>query len=208
MRGADVAALAGAYAVGSVPCSWLVARALRGVDLRDVDTGTVSGTGVYRVAGLGPLVLAGLLDVGKGALAVALARRIAGAQTAGHLLAPGAAVAGHNWSMALGGAGGRGIGPAIGALTDGAPEGSALLVAGICAGKAAGESAIGALASYLALPVVLHRRRGRVGLLRGGAVLVPMFAKRLAGNARPGGGSQVYLWRFLYDRDSREAIPA
>jgi glycerol-3-phosphate acyltransferase PlsY len=51
--------LASAYLAGSVPFSGLAARLVAGVDLRDHGTGTVSGTGLYEVAGFVPLALAG-----------------------------------------------------------------------------------------------------------------------------------------------------
>ncbi|MGA7271454.1 MAG: glycerol-3-phosphate acyltransferase, partial [Acidimicrobiia bacterium] len=63
-----VVVMALSYLVGSIPFSGLVARLLRGVDLRDYGTGTVSGTGLYRVAGFGPLVVGGVLDVAKGSV--------------------------------------------------------------------------------------------------------------------------------------------
>lgn len=40
-----------AFAAGSIPFSNLAARRARGVDLRRVGTGTVSGSALYRVAG-------------------------------------------------------------------------------------------------------------------------------------------------------------
>ena len=101
------------FLIGSVPIANLVAHFTRGVDLREVGTGTVSGTSLYRVAGFLPLAAAGILDIGKGAvgpLAAGTDRPVLAA------LAGGAAVIGHNWSPFLRGAGGRGISPAIGAL--------------------------------------------------------------------------------------------
>src|SRR5436190_710092 len=69
--------------------------------------------------------------------------------------ASGAAVAGHNWSPFLGGAGGRGITAAIGAMGATAPAGSAVLLGGMTLGRIGGETAIGSLAADLLLvPVV------------------------------------------------------
>ena len=50
-----------AYVLGSVPFSGILARLLEGIDLRTVGTGTVSGTGLFRVAGLGPKATAEVL---------------------------------------------------------------------------------------------------------------------------------------------------
>jgi hypothetical protein len=58
----------------------------------------------------------------------------------------------------------------------------------------------------MGLVPLLAATQGRRGALAGIAVLVPLLAKRLAGNARPSPGSrpaQVYLARLLYDRDQR-----
>ena len=67
--------VASSYLAGAVPFSNLTARRTRGVDLRDVGNGTVSGTALYQVAGFGPLALGGVLDVAKGAVGPLLAGR-------------------------------------------------------------------------------------------------------------------------------------
>src|SRR2546429_2211037 len=55
------------FAVGAIPFSYVAGRRARGVDLRRVGTGTVSGTSLYRVAGFGPLAAAGGPLVAQGA---------------------------------------------------------------------------------------------------------------------------------------------
>ncbi len=67
--------LAAAFVCGSVPFSNIAARLVRGVDLRDVGTGTVSGTALHEVAGFGPLAVAGVLEVAKGSVGPLLAGR-------------------------------------------------------------------------------------------------------------------------------------
>ncbi len=190
-----------AYLAGSVPFSNLAARVLRGVDLRTVGTGTVSGTGLYRVAGFGPLAVAGSLDVAKGAVGPLLAGRDRPALAA---LAGAAAVAGHDWSPFLGFAGGRGISPALGALAVNAPAGVVVLGLGLAGGKLGRRTSVGCFLAYLALVPVLARVHGRRGALAGAAVLVPIVAKRLAGNAPPPRGPERrrVLWnRLVHDQD-------
>ncbi len=188
------------FGVGAVPFSNLGARWFAGVDLRSVGTGTVSGSGLYDVAGKGPLVLVGLLELGKGALGPVLAGRDHPWAAA---LAGGAAVTGHNWSPLLRGAGGRGISPAMGALMPYAPVGTLTLLAGLAAGKWAGETALGCLLSDAALVPVAVRAHGHKGGMAAGAVLVPMLLKRVLGNGAPARQHpKVYLWRLLFDRDS------
>src|SRR3954452_5357757 len=112
--------IAASYLAGAIPFSNLMAKRRRGVDLRTVGPGTVSGTSLYEVAGFGALAVAGICDIAKGAVGPALAGRDRpGLQAA----VCAAAVAGHNWSPFLSGAGGRGISPAIGALAAAGPGG-------------------------------------------------------------------------------------
>jgi glycerol-3-phosphate acyltransferase PlsY len=187
-----------AYLAGATPFSNLAARLLRRVDLRDVGTGTVSGTSLYRVAGFAPLAAAGVLEVAKGAVGPALAGRTRPGLAA---LAGGAGVAGHNWSVFLSGAGGRGLSPALGALLVQEPVGAGLLLTGMVVGRLAGETAVGCLVAYAALVPVLAARRGRVGALMGTAILVPMLTKRVLGN-RPAPDGAAYLARLVVDRDA------
>src|SRR2546423_4428071 len=115
--------LSAAYVSGAIPFSNLMATRRRGVDLRDVGSGTVSGTSLYQVAGFGALAVAGICDIAKGAVGPALAGRDRPVLQAA---ACGVAVVGHNWSPFLGGAGGRGVSPAVGALRAAAPVRSGL----------------------------------------------------------------------------------
>src|SRR2546423_12023595 len=64
-----------AFVVGAVPWSNVMARRKAGVDLRSVGSGTVSGTGLFEVAGFAPLAIAGVADVLKGAVGPVLAGR-------------------------------------------------------------------------------------------------------------------------------------
>ena len=201
----SVLAIAAGFATGSIPFSNLVARRVAGVDLRSVGTGTVSGTSLYRQSGFGPLVVGGVADVAKGSVGplVAGPDRPATAAVAGAM-----AVVGHNWSPWLSGAGGRGISPAMGALLVRNEPGAGILLSGLAFGRIFGETALGSLASFVALVPVLARTRGRSGTLAGSAILVPLLAKRLFGNRPPEQrGASVLLWRLLYDRDTRAPEP-
>lgn len=194
-----------AFLAGSVPFSQLGARRLRQVDLRDVGSGTVSGTALFEVAGFAPLAVFGVLEVAKGAVGPWLA----GDRPLLAAVAGGAAVVGHNWSPWLRGAGGRGLSPAIGALLPRHAAGSAVLLAGMALGRLMGETAVGSLAADALLVPVLGRTAGREGRAAALLVVVPMLAKRLVGNRRPGGGDdRVWLWRLLFDRDTRTKVRA
>jgi len=201
--------LVGAYLIGSIPFSYLTSRIASGADLRRVGSGTVSGTGVGAESGFWPMAVAGLLDIGKGAAAVipmAVDRPLLGAVGAG------AAVAGHNWSIILGGAGGRGISTAGGALAVLAWPGTVVLALGLAIGRLCRQTGLGSFIAQAALPGVLAVTDGGVGAVLGGAVLVPMWLKRVLGNGPPQERrARVYLSRLLFDNDEgwrRRITPA
>jgi len=194
--------LAASFFVGSIPFSNITARLVRGVDLRTIGSGTVSGAALHEVAGFGPLAIAGILDVAKGALGPVLAGRDRPALAAA---AAGAAVTGHNWSPFLRGAGGRGISPATGALLATAPAGAAVLLGGLAAGRLRHETALGSLVADVAVVPVVRRVHGSPGAAVALTVLVPMIAKRLVGNAPLplAGRRRTLVNRLLFDRDER-----
>jgi glycerol-3-phosphate acyltransferase PlsY len=195
------AVVALAYLVGAIPFSNLMSKRRRGVDLRTVGSGTVSGTSLYHVAGFGPLAIAGVCDIAKGAVGPLLAGRERPELQA---IASAAAVAGHNWSPFLGGAGGRGITAAIGAMAATAPVGSAVLLGGLTLGRIGGETALGSFAADMLLIPYASKTAGRPGKLAATAVVAVMLAKRLTGNtpAPPNKRARTYLTRLLFDCDT------
>jgi glycerol-3-phosphate acyltransferase PlsY len=192
--------LVASYLAGSLPFSGWAARIIAGADLREHGTGTVSGTSLYQVAGFGPLAVAGSLDVAKGALGPLLAGRRRPWLGA---LAAACGVAGHNWSPFLGGAGGRGVSPALGASLALAPEATAVLGTGLALGRLARQTGLGTFLAIVSLPPLLARRRGERGLTIALALAVPMLAKRVAGNGAPAEGWDLrhVCTRLFFDRD-------
>jgi glycerol-3-phosphate acyltransferase PlsY len=193
------------FLLGSLPTTWLFARRLRHVDLREVGSGTVSGTSLYRVTGFTTLAVAGIIDIVKGAVGPLLAPTAVVAALAG-----GAAVVGHNWSPFLRGAGGRGIAPALGALLATAWPGAVVLVLGMVLGRFVHQTAIGTLVALVLLTPVLAVWGGSVGALTGAAIAVPMLLKRVLGNSPPraaDGRGRVYAYRLLYDHDPAPGLP-
>lgn len=186
------------WVAGGVPYSNIAARAVAGVDLRAVGTGTVSGTGLFEVGGLAPLIVAGGADVAKGALGPLLAGddfwAAAGAGVA--------AVAGHNWSPWLGWQGGRGLSVALGATAVIAPASTAVLATTMLAGRIARHSGLGAALGIAALPAAAALTRGPKGAVAGLGLASVMFAKRLSGNGpAPSNTAGAYLRRLAFDND-------
>ena len=198
--------VAAAWAAGSVPFSNIAARRRVDVDLREVGSGTVSGTALYEVAGFGPLAVAGVCDVAKGAVGPLLAGRerpVLGA------VAATAGVAGHNWSPWLRGAGGRGLSVALGAFLPLAWPGTVVLALGLAGGRLRRQTGLGSfLAAALVVPVVA-RTHGRAGAVAGTGIVGVLLAKRMAGNRPPSHRSPaVYLHRLVFDHDPATGEPS
>ncbi len=117
------------YLLGSVPFGVLVGKCWRRVDVRDYGSGRTGATNVMRVAGKKAAVLACVLDLLKGALAVLFAELIFGGDNivvggigvlwlarSAQVLAALAAIAGHKWPVFLKFRGGRGVATFFGGL--------------------------------------------------------------------------------------------
>ena len=110
------------YLLGSFPSGYLAGRWLMGVDIRQQGSGSTGTTNVLRVVGKGPALVVFLLDVGKGAAAVLLAKALLyqAGQTpwtdSGVVAAGLAALAGHIWPIWLGWKGGKAVATGLGML--------------------------------------------------------------------------------------------
>jgi glycerol-3-phosphate acyltransferase PlsY len=188
------------FVLGAIPFSNLMAQSVAATDLRTVGAGTVSGTALYKVAGFTPLAVGGIMDVAKAAPGVLAA----GSAPVVGALAAGAAVAGHNWSPFLRGAGGRGTSPAMGALAVVFWPGTALLLAGLAAGRLVRQTALVSFLSMPAVPLLALALGNGDAALAGSLVVGAMLLKRLTGNnSMPPRGrrARVLLRRLVCDND-------
>jgi acyl phosphate:glycerol-3-phosphate acyltransferase len=117
-----------AYLLGSFPTSFILARTLKGIDIRQVGSGNAGATNVLRSVGRLPAVITLVVDILKGALAVTLLtsffysfgidldydfyRSFMGL----------AVVCGHIWSVFLKFKGGKGIATTLGVAIGIAPK--------------------------------------------------------------------------------------
>lgn len=108
--------LFGAYLLGAVPFSVIIGYAFAGVDVRQHGSGNAGATNVYRVAGLGAALIAGLLDVLKGVIPVLVARLLFPDQEWTWYAAALSAVLGHIFPVFAGFRGGKGVNTLLGAL--------------------------------------------------------------------------------------------
>lgn len=104
------------YLLGSIPTAYLATRMATGKDVRQLGGGNVGGLNVYREVGLVPALAVGIVDLAKGAAAVAIAYWLLDVSQPWVLAAAVAAVVGHNWMLFLKFSGGKGMGASIGGL--------------------------------------------------------------------------------------------
>jgi len=134
------------YLIGSIAFGVLVTRAMNLGDLRSIGSGNIGATNVLRTGNKKAAALTLLLDGGKGAVAVLLARYFA-AEDAVQIAAL-AAMIGHCYPVWLGFKGGKGVATFLGILLALAwPVGLACCLAWLVAAFASRISSMGALAA-------------------------------------------------------------
>lgn len=89
------------YLIGSIPFGYIIVKLKTGEDIRNIQSGRTGGTNTMRAAGFWYGLTAGILDVLKGAATVWLARAIMPDSLWVSILAPIAAILGHNYSIFL-----------------------------------------------------------------------------------------------------------
>ena len=88
-----------AYVIGSIPFGWLIVKLKTGQDIRVIESGRTGGTNAMRAAGLWAGLLTAIMDILKGAVAVWIAKALIPDAHLLHVLAPVAAIIGHNYSI-------------------------------------------------------------------------------------------------------------
>ena len=104
----------GAYLLGSVPFGLVITRLLGLGDVRKIGSGNIGATNVLRTGNKPAALATLLLDAGKGAIAVLIARAIAGEDAA--QLAGLASFLGHLFPVWLRFRGGKGVATFLGTL--------------------------------------------------------------------------------------------
>jgi len=89
------------YILGSIPFGLLIVKFKTGKDIREVESGRTGGTNAVRAAGFGAGLLTVTLDILKGAASVWIAQALTPQGNLIHVLAPIAAILGHNYSLFL-----------------------------------------------------------------------------------------------------------
>ncbi|MFA9556132.1 glycerol-3-phosphate 1-O-acyltransferase PlsY [Evansella sp. AB-rgal1] len=103
------------YLLGSISFSYIIAKKIKKVDIRQHGSGNAGATNTLRVLGVGPAIIVLLLDCAKGIVAVILGSVLTGdpyiAAASGL-----ASIIGHNWPIYYGFRGGKGVATTVGVL--------------------------------------------------------------------------------------------
>lgn len=198
-----------AYLWGAVPTAYIVARYIKGIDIRNYGSGNVGASNAAEhVGGRIGLAIGAFDAIGKGSLVVVIAGLLD--QDLAVQVGMGLAViVGHNWSVYLRLTGGRGIATSVGVILGlGLVWEFPVWMILILFGRIArGDTALWALLGALALPF-LAGARGQpteiVWMLA--AITLIMVTKRTMANwERPKtdeiGLLRVLTNRILWDRD-------
>ncbi|EXX91399.1 hypothetical protein BG53_01560 [Paenibacillus darwinianus] len=112
----QIFAVVSSYLLGSVSFSILIAKWVKGIDIRQHGSGNAGATNTLRVLGKGPAAGVFLLDVAKGVAAVWIGQWLGNGNVWMTVLCGMAAVTGHNWPIWFRFKGGKGIATTIGVM--------------------------------------------------------------------------------------------
>lgn len=196
------------YLLGSIPSGYLAGKWIKGIDLRNYGSGTVSSSMVWEHVAKWSVVPVGLFDIFKGVLPAWLGLRLGLGEVAA-MLVGFAAIVGHNWPVYLNFHGGRGFSPFLGVLLVLFPWGVLIILAGLAIGKVLGSPAIPLLV-VMSLPIASPSLNGSpvVPWLSAGMTVITIV-KRLEANRRPLPADpierrNVILRRIFLDRDIQD----
>jgi glycerol-3-phosphate acyltransferase PlsY len=196
-----------AYLLGSFPTAYLAGRA-KGVDIRNMGSGSVGGSNVATVASRWLIFPVGIIDVGKGILAVLLAKWL-DVSIIWQVIAGLFAIAGHNWSIFLGFVGGRGIGTSVGVLIILFPLAFVVLLPVFGLMFLIFNAPLAFLFCFTALPFISWGMGKPTAVTLGFVgVFLLIITKRLLGNKVKSeskeGWPRILLYRLFLDRDVRD----
>jgi glycerol-3-phosphate acyltransferase PlsY len=106
----------GCYLLGSIPFGYIAGKLFKKIDIRELGSGNIGATNVFRILGpsLASLVLIG--DISKGIFSIYLVQYFNIDNLLILTIAGLAVICGHDWSLFLGFKGGKGIATTFGVI--------------------------------------------------------------------------------------------
>ncbi len=168
------------YTLGSVPFGFIVSKLFCGKNVLEIGWKKSSGSNVFKNVGKWQGVLTGILDIGKGFLAVWLSQKL-GFSLQIQAICGVAVIIGHNWSCFLNFSGGRGIATFGGALLSLSPQVFWISLIPIAVVSFIWNASIGTILSLITAIVLsfYFNQLNSVGLFVF-LSLIPIFIKRLS----------------------------
>lgn len=143
------------YLIGSIPTAYLIGRMCGKVDIREVGSGNVGATNVYRMVGKRAGIVVLIIDILKGFLPV-YAVGLLGFDTIYKIGAGFGAISGHTWTVFLKFKGGRGVATGIGVFLALTPIPALIvLVIFILVAGISRYISLGSIIGALLLPLIL-----------------------------------------------------
>ena len=205
----------GAYFVGAIPSAYIVARLLKGIDIRNYGSGNAGATNVMVHVGAATGFTLGTFDcLVKGTLPVVIGRLL-DVPLSVQVTAGLVAVVAHNWSPFMRFTGGRGVATAIGLVVGFFlwQEMLILIVVMLIIGRLIyDDTGLWTFVAMITLPVLtlVFDRQIEIVTMSVGIGII-LMAKRLTANwERPSRGfsiASVLSRRLLWDRDLPNKTP-
>lgn len=211
-----ISILFASYLIGAIPFSYLVSKIFAKKNVFEVGWKKSSASNVIKNVGKGPGILAFILDIAKGFLVVYLAQKF-GFDTTVQMFCGVLAIFGHNWSVFVGGKGGRGLATLVGAIIAFSPIFLIIIVIPCIIFTFIWTASIGTILSLLfGIFLGLAQPDWFFGLARpswqpAGVLLlislIPVFTKRLSpwkeiSNAEGDKKRELIENRLLFDQDT------
>jgi len=110
-----IIAFIAAYILGSIPTSYIMGKIIKGIDIRKYGSGNVGATNALRILGTKVGIFTLIIDIGKGFLAVIIARSILPEPSDLLIIITGLfAILGHIFTVFLNFKGGKGVATSAG----------------------------------------------------------------------------------------------
>ena len=189
-----------AYLLGSIPFGFIFTFLFARKNILEIGWRKTSGSNVFKNVGKVPGLLTGIFDLLKGFFAVYLAKKL-GLPELVQVLSGVLAIVGHNWSIYLKFAGGRGIGTFIGAGLALGPKilGLSFLPFAILAiiwNASIGTILLLIISIFLSVYFNQFQAIGTFTLIS----LLPIFLKRLS-PVKELKGKEIFLNRLVFDNN-------
>ena len=203
-----------AYLLGSVPAAYLVAKWLRGIDIRQYGSGNVGASNISAIVSKRWSIPVTIFDIGKGALTV-WAAQLLGLGAAQQVIIGIITIIGHIWPVFLRFRGGRGIFTTLGVILILSPK-LGLIVSVLAylfaplrqlsLGVLVGLTSLPVLSWFLSQPLGIEKPLPlTLGLV---AMLLLAIFRRLTAPSSPITASvprrELIINRLLFDRDIRD----